>query len=400
MPATTGYQAGVETSATQLSYAVEAVWGTLPATQFQAIRYMRESLAGQKQRQRPQEIITTREMSAAVTTQETAAGGIDFALSYGTYDDLFSVALGADWQAAQAIAGVTGDITLTNVSSTSATLSSTTAGKFTALNVGQWVRLLGFTNAANNGFYRVTAKASATSLTLASLVPTVTETPAGAAAQVRASTIANGTLFKSVYLQQQLSASLFLRYPGTFVSGFTLTGGVGNFIGGSFTVAAQNETNATTNASTGAVMAAPSGRVHDSVGNFGGVYLNETALAAVVDQFSIQVQNTGAQAQFGMGSAAAAGMLQGVIEVTGNVRMFFKDFTYYTRFKSEALGALEFITKDPAGNAYVVTVLNAALMNPKIEAGGPGQAVYAAFDLEGNPASGGGTIQLDRLPAV
>ncbi len=179
MAATTGYQAGVETNNTQISYAPEAVWGTLPASAFQAIRYLRETLGGTKTRQRPQEINQTREASAAITTQQAASGAIDFALSFGTFDDLFSAALGSDWQTPVALAGAAGDISLTNVSSTSATLGSTTAGKFTAINAGQWIRLLGFTNAANNGLYRVAAKVGSTSLTLTSLVATVTETPAG-----------------------------------------------------------------------------------------------------------------------------------------------------------------------------------------------------------------------------
>jgi hypothetical protein len=300
---------------------------------------------------------------------------------------------------AQVIAGVAGDIALTNVSGTSATLISTTAGKFTNIAAGQWIRLLGFTNAVNNAFYRVSSKVSAMSLVLTSLAATVTETPALTAAQVRAQTVQNGVSFKSLYIQQKLSPALWLNYPGAYVSTWTLTGGIGQFLSGAFSVLAQQEKSATADASTGGILPAPSGKVIDPINGFVGALWNDAPIAATVDSFSLSVANTGAAIEFGMGSSLAAGILTGTMEVTGSIKMYFKDFTLYSRFKAETAGVLEFIVKDSSGNAYVVTLLNALLLNANINAGGPGQAVWVTFTIEGNPQSTGGTIQVDKLPA-
>lgn len=400
MAATTGYQAGVETNQVQLSYGVESVWGTAPSTTFQALRITGESLADSKSRARPNEINTTREVSAAVTTQESATGSINYAFSYGTFDDLISVVLGSDWGGAQTIAGVAADITLTNLTSTTATLSSTTSSKFLNIAVGQWIRLLGFTNTGNNGFARVSAKASNQSLTVVTLAAAVTETPTGTNAQVRSQTITNGTQFKSLYLQKKLSSSLWLRYAGAYVSSWTLSGGLGQFLSGSFGILAQNEVNQTTTADTGGIVAAPTGKVFDPVTGFYGVLRNEAVLAATVDSFSLSVNNGGAALEFGMGSSTAAGVLAGTLEVTGTLKVYFKDFTLYTIFKNETAGALEFIMRDASSNAYVITIPNATIMNPQIVAGGPGQAVYATFNIEGNPQTAGGTIIVDKLPAT
>lgn len=400
MPATTGYQAGTEANATQLSYGVESVYGTAPATTFQAIRYVSESLADSKQRTRPGEIMSTREVAQAVTTQESASGAINYAFSYGTFDDFISVVLGNDWQAAQVIAGVAGDITLTNVSATSATLSSTTSNKFVNIGVGQWIRTLGFTNANNNGFARVAAKADNQHLTLTTLAAVVTETPAGTAAQVRAQTIQNGTQFKSLFIQQRLSPNLWLRYPGCYVSSWSLSGGIGQFLNGAFNILAQQEINQTADASTGGINAAPTGRVIDPINGFVGALWNESPIAATVDSFSLNANNSGAALEFGMGSTQAAGVLAGTLEVTGSIKMYFKDFTIYSRFKSETSGSLEFIMKDSAGNAYVITLPNALLLNAQINAGGPGQPVWVTFAIEGNPQAAGGTIIVDKLPAT
>ena len=400
MVATTSYQAGTEANAAQISYGIEATYGTAPATAFQAIRITGESLTDTKQRSRPSEINTTRESSAAVTTQESAGGAINYALSYATFDDLIASNLNADWQAPVVIASVAGDIALTNTSATAATLISTTAAKFASVKAGQWIRLLGFTNAANNGFYRVASVVSSQSLVLTSLVATVTETPAGTAAQVRAQTIQNGTTFKSLFLQKKLAAALWLQYAGAYISSWSLSGGIGQFLTGTFNVLAKSETNATVDASTGGVTAAPTGKVIDPIGGFVGVLQSETALPAVVDSWSITSTNVGAALEFGMGSSAAAGVLAGMAEVTGTIKMYFRDFSLYTKFKAETTGPLEFIVQDAAKNAYVITLLNAYLCNPQINAGGPNQPVYATFTVEGNPQAAGGTIQVDKLPAV
>jgi len=401
MAATTGYAAGIESNAVVLSYASESAWATLPAVAFQAVRIQNESLAPSKTRQRPDEILSTYEDTAATTTQVSAGGTVNFALSFGTYDDWLASMLANDWQALTSIAGAAGDITLTNISGTSATLSSTNASKFTAISVGQWIRTLGFTNTGNNNFLYVSAKASNQSLTVTTpFAAVVTETPSGTAAQIRLSTLSNSTLFKSLYIQKKLASNLFLRYPGAFCTGGSLQGGVGQFLSGSFNLAAQQESSSTTDASTGAVSAAPTGRVHDPVSGFTGVLIDETAVNAGVDRFTLNITRTGAAAEYAMGNAAAAGMLIGSFNVSGSIRMFFKDFTYYTRHTNETLGRISIITKDPSGQAYVVQLLNGGMFNPRILAGGPGQAVYAEWDLEGNPASAGGTLRVDRLVAA
>lgn len=53
-----------------------------------------------------------------------------------------------------------------------------------------------------------------------------------------------------------------------------------------------------------------------------------------------------------------------------------------------------------AGKGYVITLLNATIMNPSIVAGGPNQPVMAEFQLEMNPDPvTGRTFQIDRFMA-
>jgi hypothetical protein len=397
--ATAGYAAGVETNAVVLSYAAETAWGTLPSVAFKALRLTSESLSGQKTRQRPSEINATRQASAAITTQESAGGQISFALSYGTFDDLFAGLLGDDWSTPLAIDSAAGDISTV---ATGNKLTSTTAGKFTAIAVGQWIKLSGFAAGANtnNGWYRISAKTSAQDITLAGKTVT-NETPAGTAAKIRGSMLRNGVNFQSFYVQKQVGAGQFLRYPGSYVTAGSIAAALGQPVSGSFTLASQQEMKATTDASTGAITAAPAGRVHDTVAGLGTLQMDDAAIAATVESFSLDLTNEGAAAQYGLGSAAAAGMLGGTFTGAGRLRTFFKDFTLYDRFKSEAAGRIAFRTADDTGAGYVFTGLNTTIVNPQIVAGGPGQAVMAEFALELNPdATTGKTLQIDRAPAA
>lgn len=396
MAATSGTAAGVETSATELSYIVETAWGVAPASAFTAIRYTSESLSAAKTRQRPSEITGTREAAQGVTTQQQATGTINYALSYGTFDDFFAVCAQNEWGAATTISGAAADITITNTAGT-VTLTSGTSGKFNLVTALSWIRLSGFTTTANNGFWFVSIKTSGTSLTLKGPNTAVTETPSLTAATVKLSTLANGTTFRTMYIQEQLSSTMFLVYGGSYVSRMTLQGGNGAFLAGAMDIVAKSEAKGTSNASTGAVVAAPTGRVFDPIAGWVGVFWNEAAFGTGIDNFTLTLTNTGASTEFAMGSASAAGILGGIFEAAATVRTYFKDFTQYDLFQGESTGRFAIICKDPSGNAYAFTFLQAVLL-VKLSIGGPGQPVWADVTVEAGPTTGG-TFVMDRLAA-
>lgn len=398
MPATAGYQAGIEANQTRISYAMETTWGIAPSVAFQAIRYMSDTLALTKTRQRPNEINITREASQAVTTQQTAGGSINYALSYAVYDDFFSVALQQDWQAFQAINGIAADIVLTQSAGT-VTLSSTLGTKYSTISQGSWIKLYGFTNATNNGWWFVLTKTDNSHLILTGVnrLTAVTETPTGTNAHLRGSTITNGITFKSMFMQQKLSNTMFLVYPGSYVSRMTITGGIGNFFTGAIDIIAKNETDLLVDSSTGSVVAAPSNVVMDPVNGFVGAYWNGVPMVGSLDQVSITLENQGAAPEYALGSATAVGLLGGTFSASGTFRMYFNDFTNYNLFQAETSGILSFIVQGSTGNSYAFTFPNAILLQ-RVPAGGPGQPVFAEITFEGNPDPfGSGTVRIDRL---
>jgi Phage tail tube protein len=398
MSATSGTAAGIESTATEFSFGIEAAWGTAPSEAFQAIRYTSETLSGTKTRQRPAEITASREASAAVTTQEAAAGTVNYALSYGTFDDWIALTLQSDWGAATTIQEAAGDFALTKGAS-DLTLTAG-AAKFDAVTELTWIKLAGFTDPDNNGYWFVTAKATdGSTLTLSgpNFAAASAETPTGTTASLMCSSIRNGTTMRTMFLQQKFASDMWLQYPGAYPTRWTLNGGIGNFFSGGFDLSSQVERKGTADAGSTTVVAANTNRVFDPVNGWVGAYWNEAALGTAVRQMSLTIENTGAAAEFAMGGAEAAGMLGGQLTASGTMQLYFKDFSLYDDFTAETQGRLAFIMKDADGNAYAVTFLSATLQ-AKITAGGRGQAVTADYTIEGNP-SGSGTIVVDRLAA-
>jgi hypothetical protein len=385
--ASTAFSAGVESNDVEISYAKEAIWTTKPAVAFKAIRYTGESFSGAKSRARPAEIRNDYQAAAAVTTQETATAGVNFALSSGTYDDLLAGVLGNDFSTALAISGV-------DIAGTTTGYSTATASKFSSVTVGSWIKVAGFATAANNGYKRVTA-ATGTSITTAQAGATEA---AGPSVTIGGSRVTNSTLFQSFHFQKKLSSSLFLVYPGTFWTGATLQASTGQFFSGTFTGISAIENKATTNQSTGAVTAAPTGRVNDSVAGFLGLEWNNAAQSAVIDGITLNITRDGAAAQYGIGSAAAQGILRGAVTVTGTVRIYFRDFTLYDDYKAETARVLSYRTVDDSGSGYQITLPYANLLNPNITAGGPNQSVMAEFEVEANISPTlGYTIAVDKF---
>ena len=396
----TGYQAGIETTETTLSYVPEIVWGTTPNSAFTALRTNGPSLVGSKSRSRPNEITGSRRVSPAITQQEQAGGSINFNLSYGTFDDFFAGALGNDWTAAQTIAGVAGDITVTTGTNV---LSSTTSNKFQNLVEGQWIELRGFTagSGANNGFYRIATKTNNQSLVLAGRTIASTETPAGTAASVRnAGMLRNGDMVKSYTLQNRLASNLWLRYAGTMINGMSLAASLGQAaITGSFNIAARDELNATTAAGNATVNPAPTGGFFDAVAGFRAFTLDDATFGAAVTDLNISVSREGAGMDYGMGSPAAQGGRWGQVLVSGGFSIYFRDFTQYALFKAETRSRLSLRVQDTGGNNYVFTLPGANLMNPNIQIQGPNQAIVARFEIEGGNDLTLPAIQIDRFAA-
>lgn len=473
----TGFTAAFDSSNVEMAFREETAWGVLPVGTGQAIRLLGESLTETRSRTRPNEINASGQASAALTTKVEAGGSINIGYSYGTYDELLKGLLNADltgaWSAPttvtgqniQAVSKTTG-ITLNGAANagkyagfivtTGAVSSLATAG----YRIGSWIRVAGFTagDVVNNGYWRIVGIDS-TGLKIAVDGPgtaNITNVAAGASRTIMSSgSIRNGNNVHSYWFEKRLAPIVagvgkHLVYPGTYVSGGSLSANLGGFLEGSLALLAKGEQIgstttgvAPTTGTTGAkssftsdtYVVAPAGRIIDSISgiqfaslgygstgsvwNFEDVVASGGALSAVLQGFNINFTKNNARQQFGVGDVNAKGIGKGTIQADGKMQMYFKDFTMYSFYKSEQSVVASFRIQDATGNSYIITMPAVTLMNPNIVAGGPDTDMVADFTLEGNPGytlptlsgyvpqvvgteaeTGPYTIQIDRFVAA
>lgn len=411
----TGFNAGLDSSDVIVRYGEEVVWDTVPAIAFQEIRLTGESFSEQKTRTRPEEIKADGFVSHALTTQVQASGGLNFALSYGTYDDLMAGLLNGTWTADLTINSVATTGIITAYDGATTALPNLTGAGFTfgddqgdAVVAGSWIRASGFGD-ATDGIYRVTAvdttnnevQVSQTAGNGGNIVDQ--SASSGAEVFIQGSTLRNGVAFRSFYVEKQLAAALFLFYSGSYISDGNLNAQVGGFLEGTFNFLSASETSGTSSASTGGPVAAPTGRVIDTVAGFSQLEQNDTAIAAVVQGINWTVTKNNARAQYGLGAAEAQGMARGTIDVSGTMSVYFTDFTLYALYKAETDQIISFAALDNLGEGYIFTLPGVTLMNPTIVAGGPDTDIVSEFQLEGNEGTGdyaGVIFQIDKIPAA
>jgi len=415
----TAFNAGIDSSDVVVRYGEEVVWngpngdGTPPAVAFTEVRLTGESFAEQKTRTRPEEIKADGFVSHALTTQVQATGGLNFALSFGTYDDLLEGLLNGDFTTDLALDAITVDVLVDATLAVSGGIgfTSTLSGKFDALVAGQWFRASGWVSggAGVNGIYRVTnvvagaspeLEVSATAGDGGTLAALDAQVSVGAE-KFRGKMLRNGVAFHSYWFEKQLSAALFLVYSGSYINDGNLTAQVGGFLEGTFNFLCASETSGTTTGGTGPPNEAPVGRVIDTVAGFSNLEVNDVAIAAVVQGISWTVTKNNARAQYGLGQATAQGMARGTIDVSGTMSVYFTDFTLYDLYKAETDQIISFRALDDTGEGYIFTLPGVTLMNPTVVAGGPDSDVVSEFQLEGNGGSGDYAsviMQIDSIP--
>lgn len=445
MPNPTGFTAAFDSSNVEMAFREETAWGVLPVGTGQAIRLLGESLTETRSRTRPAEINASGQASAALTTKVEAGGAINIGYSYGTYDELLKGLLNADLgPGSGAVAGQWSpvvSVTGINIGSVNKTTGIDVGGGALAnkypgfsvasgslltagLRVGSWFKVAGFTggDTVNNGYWRVVGM-SANGFVVAVDGPgmeNITGVVAGSGRTITAGgQIRNGNNVHSYFFEKRLAPIVsavgkHLVYPGTYISGGSLSASLGGFIEGSMNLLSKGESiGATTTAGavggTGAkscftsdtYVAAPAGNIIDTISgvqfaalgystssgtvwNSSNVLTAGSSLAAVLQGFNINIAKNNARQQFGIGDVNAKGIGKGTVQADGKMQLYFSDFTMYSLYKAEQKVVASFRVTDGTGS-YIITMPAVNLMNPNIVAGGPDTDMVADFTLEAGP---------------
>lgn len=378
-----------------LRYVEEVTFGTTPATDMTALRFTSEGLTPNIEFTQTEEIRSDRQIPDTIQTSSEPGGDISFELSYGTYDDHFKAALFDDngWSTAISVSASDIDAAAGDNS------FNTAGGDFTADNVtvGAWVEVRGFTDPANNGYFRVV------SVTAAKMVVdggTLVTEAAGDAITMVGQYIRNGTTRTSFTIEKEFEdITQFEVYTGMIPSDMELNIEADSILTGTLTYLGLGHTLQQVTAGTGTVTAATTTDSMNAVANVLKIVEGGDVVSDCVQTASISLTNNLRGIRC-VGSLPNADVGVGRVDVTGSLEIYFENETIYDKFTAVTASSIAFVVEDVAGNAYVITLPRIKYTALEATAGGTDQDVVLALDFQAlRDSTTDATIQIDRFAA-
>lgn len=354
-----------------LRQAIESIFGTTPSTPtLKGVRMTGESLNFNIQNITSDELRADRQTTDLVQVSADASGDINFEMSYDAYDEFLSAVMASDWSTAISISAT--DISAANADSS----FNSTVTDFTTenVNVGQWIKVSGFTETANNGYFRVTSVA-ANKLVVAG--GTLADEAAGDTIAVAGSRVINGTTLKSFTIQkhfQDLDTPVFVNFTGMRIGSMSLNFQVGQILGGSFSLMGLSSSTDTSQIAGATTPDAPTNEVMNAVSGLVGIQIDDTASTAYFSNLTLDLNNN-LRAQDAIGTLGHVGIALSRLELTGNVSIYFQDQTLYNKYLNGTSFSLSFRVQDNDGNAYIFTIPEVKFESGTVVAGGLDQDV-------------------------
>jgi len=389
----------------KISIAPETVPGTADANFYDnstVIRFKDETLNGNLSYINSEEIRSDRQLTDLVQVSLEASGDLVIELSYGSYDDLIESLMGSTFSTPDASYSATATVDANNTLNSSAAFSALPAK-------GQWVKISGRTNTANNGYFQVSKTVDPTSSII-----TFEGTPLTIDATSESTTIAEsamlrmGTTDQSFTIVKEFSDTspvTYFTFVGMRVSSMSLSLAVGSILTGSFSFMGQTYTASTTapDGTLGNETPALTTSVMNSVGSIANIWFDGADAFGAGTFFSnLTLDVDGAlRMQNAIGYLGSVGIGQGRFNVSGNISIYFKDLSVYNKYINDNSFKLAFSVQDTAGNAYIFSMGNVKLESATVTAGGSDQDVVIDATYRGSMDANTLTmLQIDRFAAA
>lgn len=380
-----------------MRYIAESTYGTTPATPaFKPIRHTSTTLGLSKESLQSEEIRDDRQIADFRHGAYQVGGDMNIELSFASFDDLLEAVLLGTWTSTKT----------TGAQSFSATVGTVvrSAGSFLTdgFAVNDVVINSGFTNAGNNGRFRISAL-TATVMTLTALEgQTMVVEAAAAGRQVNSlrAILKAGTVRRSFTVERFFGDILTIdkpyhRFTGVEFNTLALAISANAMITGTLGVLGQNMTTDTAIVA-GATYAAPT--TTSPLDSFTGT-LNEAGTPiAVITEIQLNVEN-GLEARFVVGSKASIQPSIGRSNCSGQITAYFENSLLLDKFINETESNIVFELPDGAGNKYIFTLPRIKYNGgqPDVEGEGP-ITLSMPFQALLNAATST-NIQIERVPA-
>lgn len=348
----------------------ESTYGVTPASAMTIMRVTSNLLSSNQETIESEEIRADRVTADVARSRVNVGGDIGFEFHYGTFDALLEATLHADatWTSEDAVTDNTVAVTA------SATFSGTGEYPTSTYSPGQWVYSSGWTNAANNGWFKILTNPDNDTITVA---PGILVTEAAGTGKITklASEVMNGTTQASFSMEKEFTdITAFESFTGMVPNTLQIGAEEGGRVAGTFNFIGKSGVLAGSTIGTGTPVAANSNKifgVNDHV-----LDLHEDGAKLTSLGFSFNMSNN-LRARRNVGSKNADSMGSGFISITGTVRRYFSSIALMNKALNFTESSIAMLFYSSSGGGYVIEFPRVHFTNGSIVAQQRGQDIIA-----------------------
>lgn len=334
-----------------MSYIAESTFGVTPSGSLQRMRITGETLRQDTQSVASDEIDPTRQIAEFVRTGINATGGINYEMSYGTHDVMLASALGsAGWSSAVTV-GPIATIDFELASGGTQVINDSGNG-LAGLLVNGWVKISGSSEAANNGFFKVTASAAGT-ITVAN-PDGVVDAAGDSVTIILGAQIVNGVALSTYSIEREYTdlANTLAAFTGMAMDKFSLNTAVGSILSGAMDWLGIKEESKSSTIGTG-YTPAPTTKAMNPIDHVKAVIEGGTSLGVRSVNFAF---NNNLRQRLEVGILGPESLGQGEFMASGTLEAYFKaaNSALVDKYLNWTDTSLAQKLQDTAGNAYVL----------------------------------------------
>lgn len=357
----------------------EADYGVTPVVGDPSnFRMSGESLAFAIGKTESAEITPDRMTTDLVVTSASAAGGLNFEMSYKEFDTLLRAALmtpawiyyGVQTPGVGQGVGTSFGGTFTATTITADVAPSTTSA-FSVLKKGQWIQVQAATSANHKKWVRLssTVAPTATVLTVDAATPLIVDA-VSKPTKISSARIENGVTKKTFTIERAHNdVSQFFQFRGMAVSKVNLSMASGSILSGSIEFMGKDGGRLDVTALPGTPIDSFAYEVMNAVSGVSNILEGGIVMVgAKIKKLDISIDNS-LRGQDAIGELGNAGIGLGTLKVNGTMDVYLANGTLYDKFLNNTRTSLQFVVSDGAKNGYAFQVPALKYGDAKVNAG-------------------------------
>lgn len=332
-----------------LGYVEETTFGTTPASPTLIdLRFESEDLKAESDFIESKELDATRNVKDLIRVGHRVTGTIDGELSYGAYDDFLEAALmSSGWVAQDSNSGTT-------LSCAASTQRISDSGNgFTGFDQYSWVKVSGFTESANNGYFKIAdVDGSGGWIELEKgLTSLVDESAGDSVTVIQGAYITNGTTFRSFAIEREYTdlSNEFVMFNGVSMRGFSMEVNAKGIIDIKFNCLGKTETSATATAASGTT-AAPTNDVMNGIDDL--LELLEAGSDTGVLSWNLALDNNQDE-RLQCGTLGPVSIKSGKCRATGGINLYYTAKALADKFLNVTASSMTVVVEKDS-DAYII----------------------------------------------